>query len=176
MKKLLALTAIVFTAALPAADFRIDIVGNDNLSFAPGEVSENVTLGQAGWLGAKKDQRLCAQAKVSDAWREYSFSFTPKSSGKATIQLMSSDAKTFVACDNIRLTSGIPNGSFEQLRPDGTPFGWWKMRDARVIVGGSAADGRNYVLAAHNDRWTRQFDCTAGVPVTVKFSARREGK
>ena len=89
---------------------------------------------------------------------------------------MSSDAKTFVACDNIRMSSGIPNGSFEQLRPDGTPSGWWKMRDARVVVDGSAADGKNYVLSAHNDRWTRQFDCTAGVPVTVKFSARQEGK
>ena len=62
------------------------------------------------------------------------------------------------------------------VRPDGTPSGWWKMRDARVVVDGSAADGKNYVLSAHNDRWTRQFDCTAGVPVTVKFSARQEGK
>ncbi len=176
MKKLLVLSSCALFTVLSAADFRIDIVGGDNLSFAPGEVSENVTLAQAGWLGAKKDQRLCAQAKLSDAWREYSFSFTPKSSGKATIQLMSSDAKTFVACDNIRMSSSIPNGSFAQLRPDGTPSGWWKMRDARVVVDGSAADGKNYVLSAHNDRWTRQFDCTAGVPVTVKFSARQEGK
>lgn len=71
MKKLLVLSSCALFTVLSAADFRIDIVGGDNLSFAPGEVSENVTLAQAGWLGAQKDQRLCAQAKVSDAWREY---------------------------------------------------------------------------------------------------------
>ena len=60
MKKLLVLSSCALFTVLSAADFRIDIVGGDNLSFAPGEVSETVTLAQAGWLGAKKDQRLCA--------------------------------------------------------------------------------------------------------------------
>ena len=151
MKKLLVLSSCALFTVLSAADFRIDIVGNDNLSFAPGEVSENVTLGQAGWLGAKKDQRLCAQAKVSDAWREYSFSFTPKSSGKATIQLMSSDAKTFVACDNIRMSSSIPNGSFEQLRPDGDDFNAVGGHRGHLSSAGAAGSSRGPPSRAGTD-------------------------
>ncbi len=173
MKKALILTVFGMAAALTAADFRIDLAGVKGVTMAPRSASDGVTVQQAGWMGDKKDQRLVATVKVTNEWKEYSFTFVPKKTGSIQLNLMSSSVKDMTACDGLRLSGAeLKNGGFESVGASGKPDGWQSMQKPRLMTGGKAAEGKNFVLIAHNDRWVQSIACKEGEPVTVTFFAR----
>ncbi len=172
MKKSMIIGMMVLGAALFAADFRIDCSVKKGDGVTPGTTTAGVTAEQASWMGDRKAMRMVVKIKASGEWQDYSFTFVPMSDGYVELQLMSSSPKVFFACDNIRITgSGIKNGSFETLRPDGKPANWWTMKTPRLKTDGGA-DGRNYVETAHNDRYLQTIACKKDVPVTVTMSVR----
>lgn len=173
MKRHIAIFMAAFAVSvLGAADFRIDISGINGTTLAPVSASNGVSLQQAGWLGRKKDQTLSCTVNVGKEWKEYSFSFMPKKSGKYNFSLMSSTPKFFVFCDNISVTgTALQNGNFETLNTKGEPANWYKLKNPAFSTT-DGIDGSKCVSTAHNDRWTQRISCKKGEVVTVTFSAR----
>lgn len=168
--------AIILTSVLlpvlGAADFRINVSGIKGTASAPCKTSAGVTLSQASWLKAKKDNTLSCDVKVTGEWKKYSFSFIPKASGRFTISLMSSNARSFAACDDITITGAtLKNGNFEQLNSKGEPEGWMKMKNPR-FSNSEGVNNSNCSITAHNDRWLQIINCTEGQEVTITFYAR----
>ncbi len=172
MKIPLFIAVLGMSVSLFAADFRIDCSGKKGLNMDVVESSEGVKAEQAAWMKEKKAQRLVVIAKVTKEWKDYSFTFKPQADGYVEFQLMSTSAKTFFACDNIRVEGAkIKNGSFETKRPDGKIENLWTMKNPR-IKSGNAADGKIYVETAHNDRYLQTIACKKDVPVTVTLAVR----
>ena len=160
-------------AVLSAAEFRLDIDGGANGRIAPVSCSEGVVLSQASWLGVNKDRRMTCNVEITSDWKEYSFTFIPKADGRYGIHLMSEKKNIKVCCDDIVMTGAkIANGSFEKMNDKGLPVSWYKSGKAS-ISSDNAADGNNCAVSTHDDRWTQNFVCKKGEPVTVTFKARK---
>lgn len=135
--------------------------------------SDGVTVRQAEWMKERKDQRLVASVKVSNEWKEYSFTFVPKKTGSIQLNLMSDSIKDMAACDGFRISgSSLKNGGFEEVSSSGKPSGWQSMHAPRLVTDGKAGEGKNFVEVAHNDRWMQTVPCKEGEAVTVTFLAR----
>ncbi len=172
MKTALLFSALVMAAGLTAADFRIDVAGLKGVGMAARTASDGVTVRQAEWMGDRKDQRLVASVKVSNEWKEYSFTFVPKKTGSVQLNLMSDSVKDMAACDGLRVSgSTLKNGGFEEVS-SGKPSGWQSMQAPRLVTDGKAGEGKNFVQVAHNDRWMQTVPCKEGEAVTVTFFAR----
>lgn len=177
MKTALLFSAFVVAAGLTAADFRIDVAGLKGVGMAARSASDGVTVRQAEWMKERKDQRLVASVKVSNEWKEYSFTFVPKKTGNVQLNLMSNSVKDMAACDGIRVSgSTLKNGGFEEVASSGKPSGWQSMKAPRLVTDGKAGEGKNFVQVAHNDRWFQIIPCKEGEAVTVTFLARNVAK
>lgn len=177
MKTALLFSALAMAAGLTAADFRIDVAGMKGVGLVARTASDGVTAGQAEWMGDRKDQRLVVTVKVSNEWKEYSFTFVPKKTGNVQLNLMSNSVKDMAACDGIRVSgSTLKNGGFEEVASSGKPSGWQSMKAPRLVTDGKAGEGKNFVQVAHNDRWFQIIPCKEGEAVTVTFLARNVAK
>ena len=169
---LIVLLTVVQVCAASAADFRINISGVNGSTLKPVSASEGVVLQQASWLKQRKDQTLSCNAAVGKEWKQYSFTFMPKKTGKYTLAVMSSNEKFFASCDNITVEGAtLKNGDFEELANNGEPKYWVKMKKPSFAKSGGV-DNSKFVTTAHNDRWTQIISCTKGVEVKVTFYAR----
>ncbi len=177
MKTTAFFASLAIAGTLTAADFRMDISGNNGVTMSPKSASEGVTVKQASWLKDKKDTRLCASVKVTNEWKEHSFTFMPKKSGKFTLNLMSASKKDQVSCDNIRIKgANILNGDFEKMHPK-RPQNWRQVgAEAKVVTDGTAQSGKNFVTVNHDNRWIQTINCKEGEAVTVTFCVKEASK
>ena len=173
MNKYIIFLALIFqTSLLGAAEFRINISGINGTASKPVSASEGVVLQQANWLKKNKDRTLSCNVETTKEWKQYSFSFMPKKSGKYTISIMSGRDKVFASCDEITIEGAtLKNGNFEELNDKGEPLFWIKMKNPRISSSGGVNDSK-FVTTAHNDRWAQIITCTKGQTVTVTFYVR----
>ncbi len=153
---------------------RIDIEGSgEKVSMVFNDGTEGVVGCEAPWVKENKDQRLVIEFPASAEWRKTSFMFTPKSSGKVTLEIMgnwSADPKEYewFWYDNFTAEGAtITNGDFEIKDANGKPEGWTITNAAKV--GSTAQSGTVAVKTRQHDRVTQEIQVKAGTPVKVTF-------
>ncbi len=176
MKKLLTLALAAGLAAIATAEnFRIDISGQKSqVGLVVKQMDDGITGTQAGWLGDKKDQRLIFCGSVSGKWEKKSFSFLAKKDGRISLCLMGYENRAdapLIGYDDIKV-NGQPliNGGFEASSEKITSWGGWGK--AKLVSDGTAAEGKNFVLANHHNTAIQEFNVKAGELVTITFQAK----
>ena len=176
-KKLLCAAALCAAGLLSAADFRIDIGGEEaKMDLEIKECSEKIRASTAGWLNERKNQRLIFIGSASGQWETKSISFIPKSSGNVNLCLMGTINKPgapLLAYDDVRINGQpVKNGSFEEGEGDKIAVwgGWGKAK--RMNDGGAA--GQHYVLANHVNALAQTIPVKAGEKVTISFQVKNE--
>ena len=156
---------------------RIDIsgMGTPKVGLVFDNGSADVTGAKADWLKADMDKRLMVTAPMTAAWKEYTFTFTPKASGEADLILMGNGAgkRYWIWFDSLKVSGAtLNNGDLEQLNGKGLPEGWASLRSPQIMTDGKAKDGKTYVKVTHDQRLMQRLKVEQGKPVTVSFFAR----
>lgn len=177
----LGLTGLTMIAVVGAmaqtAECRIDIsgMGTPKVGMVFDRGSADVTGAKADWLKADMDKRLMVSAPMTASWKEYTFTFTPKTSGAVDLMLMGNGTgkRYWVWFDSLKVSGAtLNNGSLEQLNGKGVPEGWATLKSPQVMTDGKAQDGKTYVKVTHDQRLMQRLNVEQGKPVTVSFFAR----
>lgn len=124
-----------------------------------------------------------AKEKAPKEWQTFEISFTPSKTGSVVLGFSGSNDKVkamtnWVEIDDIQITNAIlHNPSFEQLNEENEFFSWrYYTKNSEKRNKSDAPEGKNYVSVAGHFPIRQSFRIRkAGVPVTIKFSARSGG-
>ena len=164
------------------AGLRIDISSQGNripLTFNKG--SEDIRGIEASWLKENSNKRLLILGPLANKWQRRSFTFTPQSTGKLTLDIMGNPNKQstqWCYSDDFKVQglAGFKNGSFEKRDPKGRPIGWTTLNKPMLIhdIAG-AAQGDCYIMTDDSNRFRQVLLVQKGQPVTVSFQAKAGG-
>lgn len=168
-------------AANRPSQARIDLDSRQApVMLAPGEGCEVATWAKplGCYLSAALDDL------PTDGWREWSFSFTPKTDGQVVLKLMGAGVPVpgtneflpiWFYADDVRVEGAeLVNGDFETTGPQGVPAGWRAdvkpglyIQDPKL-----AASGQACVKTTHNHRFAQPLKVTAGRTITIRLKVR----
>lgn len=175
----------------------INLIGRQGADF---EVTKAPDGGQAAASGGGGDTNVFVNFPITHAWKQFSFTITPKKSGRVLVLILgpyilaTPDKGTreltpvFVCYDDFKVEGAeFKNGGFEKIDKAHNPIYWDDNTVAtsnppiddnlRAALGDdNAPEGRYYARVWHNSRYLQSLTIEQGTPVTITFYARLERK
>lgn len=192
-------TALLFLATLlplhagnPNRTARLELSPSaDQVEIEVDVVSDGGKASAANWPGTDPTKHMVVELSASTGWREASFTFHGKKSGRVILTLMGPYARisahekelysTLVAYDDIKVEGAtIKNGDFEGADTAGIPTDWrlfdvpnslppvTEKNRAGIVTRDSGKAARVW----HNSRLSQTLQIEADKPVTVTLSYR----
>ncbi|PAW77896.1 MAG: hypothetical protein B9S32_09870 [Verrucomicrobia bacterium Tous-C9LFEB] len=181
-----------------SASGSINLIGRQGADF---EVTKAPEGGHATTAGASGgDTNLFIDFPITHTWKQFSFTITPKKSGRILILILgpyvlaAPDKSTreltpmFVCYDDFKVEgTEFKNGGFEKIDKAHNPIYW---DDNTVSTSNppiddnlrarleddNAPEGRYYARVWHNSRYLQALTIEQGTPVTITFYSRLDRK
>ena len=187
MKHLMTLTlaaAALFSVQAANCFFRSDINCVKSRIELEGK-SDSMKVGRQTYVRDEDDRKYTLSVvtpKLSDEWREFSYTVTPSENGDLRIGLMGQWARTPEACgwvliDHIDINGALaPNGSFKKTyklkNGKVMPVDFWLSKKACYVAEGGI-DGSGAILVNHDNAGLFVIkNAEAGKEYTIQFTVK----
>ena len=187
MKHLMTLTlaaAALFSVQAANCFFRSDINCVKSRIELEGK-SDSMKVGRQTYVRDEDDRKYTLSVvtpKLSDEWKEFSYTVTPSENGDLRIGLMGQWARTPEACgwvliDHIDINGALaPNGSFKKTyklkNGKVMPVDFWLSKKACYVAEGGI-DGSGAILVNHDNAGLFVIkNAEAGKEYTIQFTVK----